>query len=145
MSINDRFCHTATAEVAVDAKTAFLFMADGIKQGRWALGSWDRRQVEEDLFVGTSLFDGQETWVRISADPEQLLIDYFVGRSPDSLLPRNSARIIPGPVTKRDEKSCLITLMTWRAADVTDDAWERTCVTHETELFIIKGLLEREF
>ena len=145
MSINDRFCHTATAEVSVDAKTAFLFMADGIKQGRWALGSWNRRQVEKNLFVGTSLFDGQETWVRISGDMGRLLIDYFVGPTPDSLLPRNSARVIPGPATKRDEKSCLITLMTWRTADMTDDAWERTCVTHETELFMIKGLLECEF
>jgi hypothetical protein len=118
-------------------------MADGIKQGLWALGSWKRREVEKGLFVGTSLFDGGETWVRIWADRERMLVDYFVGRSSEALLPRNSARIVPGPVTKRDECSCLVTLMTWRLADMTDFAWEQLSVTHETELFIIKGLLER--
>jgi hypothetical protein len=91
MTIIDRYCHTATAEVAVDEKTAFTFMSDGIKQGQWALGSWERREVDKGLFVGISLFDGQETWVRISADSERLLVDYFVGRSPEALLPRNSA------------------------------------------------------
>jgi hypothetical protein len=141
--MTDRYCHTATAEVAVDADTAFTFMSDGIKQGQWALGSWERRQVKERLFVGISLFDGKETWVRISANPERLLVDYSVGRSPEALLPRNSARIVPGPATRRNKKTCLVTLMTWRLADMTDEAWEQLCVTHETELFIIKGLLER--
>jgi hypothetical protein len=144
MGIDDRYCHTATAEVGVTAETAFNFMADGIKQGLWALGSWERREVEKGLFVGTSLFDGGETWVRIWADRERMLVDYSVGRSPEALLPRNSARIVPGPVTKRDEGSCLVTLMTWRLADMTDSAWEQLSVTHETELFIIKNLLERQ-
>ena len=143
MTMTDRYCHTATAEVAVDADTAFTFMSDGIKQGQWALGSWERRQVKERLFVGISLFDGKETWVRISANPERLLVDYSVGRSPEALLPRNSARIVPGPATRRNKKTRLVTLMTWRLADMTDEAWEQLCVTHETELFIIKGLLER--
>lgn len=139
----DRFCHTATAEVAVDAKTAFNFMADGMKQGQWALGSWERREVNKGLFVGVSLFDGKETWVRISADPERFLVDYFVGRSPEALLHRNSARIMPGPSTKRSEKTCLVTLMTWRLADMADQAWDQLCLSHKTELFIIRGILER--
>lgn len=143
MVIVDRYCHTATAEVAVDATTAFTFMSDGIKQGQWALGSWERREVEKGLFAGISLFDAKETWVRISADPKRLLVDYFVGRSPGALLHRNSARIVPGPATKRGEKTCLVTLMTWRLSDMTDQAWEQLCVTHKTELFIIKGILER--
>jgi len=143
MVIVDRYCHTATAEVAVEAATAFAFMSDGIKQGEWALGSLDRREVEKGLFVGISLFDAKETWVRISADRERLLVDYFVGRSAEALLPRNSARIMPGPATKRGEKTCLITLMTWRLSDMTDQAWEQLCVTHKTELFMIKGILER--
>ena len=143
MVIVDRYCHTATAEVAVEAATAFAFMSDGIKQGEWALGSLERREVEKGLFVGISLFDAKETWVRISADRERLLVDYFVGRSAEALLPRNSARIMPGPATKRGEKTCLITLMTWRLSDMTDQAWEQLCVTHKTELFMIKGILER--
>ena len=143
MVIVDRYCHTATAEVAVEAATAFTFMSDGIKQGRWALGSLERREVEKRLFVGISLFDAKETWVRISADRERLLVDYFVGRSAEALLLRNSARIMPGPATKRGEKTCLITLMTWRLSDMTDQAWEQLCVTHKTELFMIKGILER--
>ena len=49
--------HAATAEVGVSAKQAFEYVADGIRQGEWTLGCWDREQIGDDLFRGRSLYD----------------------------------------------------------------------------------------
>ncbi|HXP30758.1 MAG TPA: hypothetical protein VN832_06690 [Stellaceae bacterium] len=139
----DPFCHTSSIDVAVPAEIAFDIMADGVRQGEWALGSWRRREVEPGLFVGTSLFDGKETWVRIHADRARLAIDYEVGRSRDGLSFRNAARVVPGALLGRAPQSSVVTLMTWRTAAQSDQAWQQVAVTHETEMFLIKGLLER--
>ena len=141
--MNDPHCHTSSIAVAVPALTAFRFMADGIKQGEWAFGSWDRRKLNDDVFVGTSLVDGKSTYVRIHADEKRLLIDYDVGTSPEALAPRNSARIVPGPVLGLPENHCVVTLMTWRHSKAEEQRWLQTSVMHEAEMFVIKGLLER--
>ena len=60
--------HGSTVVVAVPAETAFAYLSDGLKQSEWALGSWQREKIGEQLFRGTSLFDGSEAFVRISAD-----------------------------------------------------------------------------
>jgi hypothetical protein len=145
MPVADRYCHTASSEVAVPAEVAFDYMSDGIKQGEWTLGSWNRRQRDDGLFVGESLFDGKETYIRIDADRGRLLVDYFVGRDPERLAPRNSARIVRGSSLGRGDDTCVVTLLTWRGAETTDEGWERTCLSHETELFMIKGRLELGF
>jgi hypothetical protein len=95
--------HAASAEVAVSAETAFAYLSDGLRQGEWTLGSWNREQIGEQLFRGTSLFTGAETFVRITADPEHLLVDYEVGAAPDQLFRVNSARAVPGPAVGRPE------------------------------------------
>jgi hypothetical protein len=139
----DPFCHTSSIAVAVPAEAAFAIMADGMRQGEWALGSWHRQEIEPGLFRGTSLFDGKETWVRIHADRARLTIDYNVGRSRDGLSFRNAARVLPGALLGRDPQSAIVTLMTWRIAAQSEEAWQQICVTHETEMFLIRELLER--
>jgi hypothetical protein len=138
-------CHVATAEVAVPPETAFAYVSDGIRQGEWALGSWDREQIEPGLFRGRSLFDGSETFVRITADPKRLLVDYDVGPSLAEMLRVNSVRIVPGPLVGRAAGTCLISLMKWRTANQDDESWHRACVTFSTEIYIIKGRLEHSF
>jgi hypothetical protein len=137
--------HAASAEVAVSAETAFAYLSDGLRQGEWTLGSWNREQIGEQLFRGTSLFTGAETFVRISADPEHLLVDYEVGTAPDQLFRVNSARAVPGPVVGRPEGTCVIALMKWRLPTEDDEQWRRGCVTFETEIHMIKGRLELGF
>ncbi len=140
----DPHCHTSSIAVAVPAETAFRFMADGIKQGDWAFGSWQRRKLEDGVFVGTSLVDGKQTYVRIHADEGLLLVDYDVGASPQALTPRrNSARIVPGPTLGLPASHCVVTLMTWRNSAADEQRWLQTCAMHEAEMFVIKGLLER--
>ncbi len=137
--------HAASAEVAVPAELAFAYLADGLKQGEWALGSWEREQIGERLYRGVSLFDGREVFVRITADPAQLLVDYEVGPALDSMPRVNGARVVPGPLLGRPEGSCVVTLMKWRTAAQGDDEWRRACVTFDTEIHMIKGRLELGF
>jgi hypothetical protein len=137
--------HAASAEVAVPAETAFAYLSDGLRQGEWTLGSWNREQIGEQLFKGTSLFNGAETFVRITAHPEQLVVDYDVGPAPDRLLRINSARVTPGPAVGRPEGACVVTLMKWRLPTQDDAAWRQACVTFDTEIFMIKGRLELGF
>jgi hypothetical protein len=143
--MSDGLFHASTIVVAVPAETAFAYLSDGLKQSEWALGSWQREQIGDDLFRGTSLFDGRETLVRISADAAALLVDYAVGPSLDRMPRVNSARIVPGPLLGHPEDHCVVTLMKWRTAGQSDETWARGCVTFDTEIHMIKGRLELGF
>jgi hypothetical protein len=137
--------HAATTMVAVPADTAFAYLSDGLKQSDWTLGSWHREQLEDGLFRGTSLFDGSDTFVRLCPDANSLLIDYWVGPSPEAMLRVNAARVVPGPAVGRPEGTCLVTLLKWRTPEQSDEDWARACVTFDTEIHMIKGRLELGF
>lgn len=141
--MQDPHCHSSSVAVDRPAEVAFEIMSDGIKQGRWAWGSLDRREIEPGLFVGTSTFTGKETFVRLLVDREKLQVDYEVGPSRDAMQFRNMSRVIPGALLKHDPQSCVVTLLTWRLATQSDAQWEQHSTIHEAEMFLIKGLLER--
>lgn len=135
--------HCASAAVEVPAQTAYGFMADGLKQRHWALGSLDRREVEPGLFAGHSLFDGRELFVRLVGDPELLLVDYYTGPAPDRLRPLVESRIARGETLGLGADRCVVTLTKWRDADMSDEIWHRTYHLWQTEIQLIKGALER--
>jgi hypothetical protein len=141
--VQDPHCHSSSIAVDRPAETAFDIMSDGLKQGRWAWGSFDRTEVEPGLFVGTSIFTGKRTYVRLNVDRARLLVDYEVGTSKDTLQFRNMSRIIPGDLLKIGADKCVVTLLTWRLATQSDADWTQFSCIHEAEMFLIKGLLER--
>jgi len=140
----DPHCHSSSILVQVPAVQAFELMADGVKQGQWAWGSWQRREAEPGLFVGTSVFDGRETFVRLHVDSERLQVDYDVGRTPDRMQFRNMARVIPGGLLQHGDDTCVVSLLTWRLATQDDAAWQQMSTVHEAEMYLIRGLLERQ-
>jgi hypothetical protein len=137
--------HAATTRVAVPAEIAFAYLGDGLRQSDWALGSWDRVQIGEQLFRGRSLFDGSETYVRISTTPGALLVDYEVGPAPEQLQRVNASRVVPGPLLGWPETTCVVSLMKWRTSAQSDDVWDRLCAAFDAEIHMIKGRLERGF
>jgi hypothetical protein len=143
MRPDDALCHHATVLVAASAESALAFMADGLKLGTWAMGCWNTRAVGDDLFVGTSLFNGAEGYVRIVVDRALLQVDYHVGATPDRLAHMNTARVIPGVTLGRDPASCVVTLLAWRPAAMDDAAWQRIRITHEAEMLLIQSWLAR--
>jgi hypothetical protein len=144
MPETDALCHHATVAVAAPAERAFAFMADGLKLGTWAMGCWNTRAVGPDLFVGNSLFDGAEGYVKILADRALLNVDYHVGSAPDRLAHMNSARVIPGAALGRDPASCVVTLLAWRPAAMDDARWQRIRITHEAEMLLVQSWLGRD-
>ena len=137
----DELCQTASAEIAVPAERAFAYLADPGSQGEWTLGAWNRRDIGNDLSAGTSLLSGAEVLVRTEPDPERLLVDYWVGVSPERLQRYISARVVPGAMIGRDPATCVVTLMTWRSAS--REAWLASAETHHVEVRMIKARLER--
>jgi hypothetical protein len=136
----DELCQTASAEIAVPAERAFRYLADPDSQGEWTLGAWDRRPLDDGLSAGTSLVSGDDAFVRTEADPERLLVDYWVGPSPARLRRSVSARVVPGAALGRDASTCVVTLMTWRGGS--REAWLASAEIHHVEIRMIKARLE---
>ncbi len=143
MYTGDQHCHSSTIEVKAPVEIAFEYLSDGVAQGDWTLGSMNRRKLSDNLYSGTSIFNGAELYVRIDKDPERGMIYYHVGPDPENLQPRNVIRIVPGEVVGADSDSCLVTLLSWRNLQADDEKWKLTCVSHETEMPIIRDRLEK--
>ena len=92
--MQDPHCHSSSIAVDRPAELAFEIMANGLKQGQWTWGSFERREIEPGLFVGHSVFTGKETYVRLDVDRARLLVDYEVGPSREAMQFRNSSRVI---------------------------------------------------
>ena len=142
MDITDPHCHTCTCEVEAPAEAAFRYMSDGIKQGEWTFGSWNRRQIKDNLFVGTSMFDNKQTYIIIETDPERFMVYYYLGADPENLVARNMVRVVPANVVQGEASKCLVTLMAWRSAFMSDLRWKQLCVSHQAQMFIIKARIE---
>jgi hypothetical protein len=139
----DKYAITAATEVAVTADVAFAFMADGLKQDHWALGSMNRRALGDGLFIGQNQFDGSDLYVRLVSDAELLLVDYSTGPAPEELTPRVEARIRPGAWVGLGDSACVVTLTIWRWDGCSDDDWEFHHNLWRTEIRLIKGAIER--
>jgi len=133
--------HCVTAECAVPARRAYAFLSDGLAVGRWALGSFAARRVGPNLFRGRSLFDGTQVLYRPVGDAARLIVDYHVGATPRALVPRVMARVVPGEATGRAKGSCLVTLVAWRDASMSQARWERLVACHEVEIRLVQALL----
>ena len=51
------------------------------------------------------------------------------------------ARVVPGEATGRDKGSCLVTLVAWRDASMSEAHWERLVACHEVEIRLVQALL----
>ena len=134
-------CDTAFVRVKRSADEVFAFMADPANLNLWSFGTWRTEIDDTGLVRGTSIKDGAVTYARIEAHPEQRLIDYHVGATPDTLLPR-----IFGRVTSEDAfgdgQGAGLALTALRVAEMDDARWHSLTATHRVELDIVKSALE---
>lgn len=143
MAAEDKYAIAASTEVSVPVDTAFQFMADGLKQDHWALGSVNRKALGDGLFIGQNSFDGSDLYVRLASDPDLLLVDYSTGPSPEELTPRVEARIRPGSWVGLDDSSSIVTLTIWRWDGCDEDTWQFHHNLWRVEIKLIKGAIER--
>ncbi len=145
MILTDNMCCTATIEVNIDADKLLRFISDPIKLGEWAYGSF--RPIEavgNNVYSGTSLYDGGKTSFRINVYEKFHQVDYEVGYLGGELLPWIVGRVIPGPVVGLESGKSLVTLMAWRHKDWSDEDWRLVCASHEAEVFRLRYLAEHD-
>ena len=143
MPVDDANAHSASMAVDVTADVAYAFLADGMNQSYWALGSLERRALGDDLYVGTSMFDGKELYVRLRPNAELRLVDYFLGADPGKLVHLVESRVLPGEELGRAGRTCVVTNTHWRPEAATAEEWAMTYYLWKTEVYLIKGCLER--
>ena len=119
MPVDDANAHSASIGVNVPADVAYAFLADGMNQSYWALGSMERRDLGDNLYVGTSMFNGKELYVRLRPNAELRLVDYFLGADPETCVHLVESRVVPGEELGRAAGTCVVTNTHWRpeAAD----------------------------
>ncbi len=99
---------------------------------------------EQNVWRGTSLFDGSVGDVEFRPHPELRLIDFHLGQA-GARVPRVSIRVTPGPDWGLPEISCLVAMTTWRAGWMDDMRWQRTQTTHELEVLLFKAQIETDW
>lgn len=129
-----RLCHAPSSRAL-----AHLSTAAGLS--RWNLGLSNRREAAPGLLSGESLFDGSISWVRIDLIPERQAVDYHVGASPERLVLRTHARVMPGEPLGYAADTCLVSLLAWRPVEIGDARWQRLVHAHETEIELIQAQL----
>ena len=134
--------HCATAACDASPEVAFSLLADGSRLGSWSLGCWGAEPVGDGVLRGSSLFDGSTSYVRADPDPARLGVDYAVGSGPDELVHRISARVVPGAGLGMGAGRCLVTLLAWRAADVSEERWRQLAAAHEAEILLLRARIE---
>jgi hypothetical protein len=140
--ISSELVHTCAALVNAPARAAFDFLADPQSLGRWSLGALNVKPTEKaGVYTGFSMFNGSQAWLAIDAKPELLLIDYRVG-TPDNLVPRIFARVVPGTVVGLREDQCYVALTAWRTASMTAERWHQLRASHEAEILLIDSQIE---
>jgi hypothetical protein len=135
-------CHCAAVVCDAGPDVAYAFLADPASLGTWALGCWEATPIDENSVRGHSLFDGEESIVRLYRAPEVGLVDFVVGAGADAS-PRISARVTAGTTVGAGEARCVVTLLAYRTADMSEERWARLEATHDVEIEFLRARIER--
>jgi hypothetical protein len=138
MVLTDSVCHTASVAIPGKPEALFNYVADGVRLGEWAFGSWNTKESGDGIFSGKSLFDGKDTYIRVVPYLPMLQVDFEVGSTPRDLLPRITARILPPTAVEVSEGSCLLSIISWRVSGFSDQRWRMLCSAHEAEVFRLR-------
>jgi hypothetical protein len=135
--------HSTTIEVNASCEEVFDYLKDPFNLGKWAFGCWEAKATEEEgLYMGTSLFSTEDVYFKIVTEEKLYLLDFHLGK-PTSLIPSISLRVIPGSYYRRNDSFSLVKLDAWRDFEMDDARWHQLCACHETEILVIKSLIER--
>ena len=134
-------CDTAFIRVRRSVEVVFAFMSDPGQLSLWSFGTWRTEIDGSGLVRGASIRDGAVIYARIEAHQDQGLIDYHLGQSPDTLVPRVYARVTSEEVFG-DGNGTGLAMTAFRAADMDDARWNSLKATHRVELDLIKSALE---
>ncbi|MGE0798112.1 MAG: hypothetical protein AB7G13_32795 [Lautropia sp.] len=134
--------HATARLCAASAADALAHLASAAGLARWSLGLDGCRETDvAGLYTGTSRYDGSVGWVAVTVDAARGLVDYAVGASAQTLVPRIRACVQPAEALGYPPGRCLVTLLAWRAAAMDDARWQRLVHAHEAEIELIQAQL----
>ena len=134
--------HMTSVVIDITADTAFAYLSNPSNLQHWSFGTWETRELKDDLIEGVSLFDGSKVLVSIDADSQRYSIDFLLGSDSETLVPRISARTVPGTHVGLAQDQCVLSLIAWRTEEMNDMRWRRLVASHELEVMLIKARLE---
>ena len=133
---------TAFARIQRPADEVLDFIAKPENLSLWSFGTWSVEIDDTGLISGKSIKDGAPILVRIRPHPDQLLVDYLIGTSPDALQPRIFIRVLPGSVMGGSDDECALMMTALRSDGMEDDRWAGLKATHAFEVSLLKSAIE---
>jgi hypothetical protein len=134
--------HCVSSLCSATADRAFAYVSNPRHLGEWALGCWGAVEADTGVVLGTSLFDGTQSYVRVVPDRTHLMVDFEVGDDPARVVRRISVRVVPGEDIGEPATASLVLLTAWRTRSMGDDRWRQLAVAHETEVLLLRHRIE---
>lgn len=136
--------HSACILVQADPRRSVDYIRKGENLPHWLIDTPIMTEIGSGVF---KLSQPDMGFVKLEAQGSD--ITYFhVGRDIDQLNRRILMAIHEGPpqsgvLNENAPPSCLVNLIAWRIEDMTDLRWQDLCRRHETEIRILKRVLEQ--
>ena len=140
--MSDAPADLASIRVAASADAVYALIADPTRLSKWSFGTWETVLHGDGLIEGRAIVTAAPIWVRIDATPERRLVDYWVGTTPEALVPRIFARVVAGDATGHDAETCTLLLCALRSATTSDESWQSLQRTHAFEVELLRRLAE---
>jgi hypothetical protein len=126
---------TKTIAINANKEIVVKFLADPANLPRWAVGFAKSVRRDEERWLVTTA--GGEVAIRIVADPESGVVDFYMSPAP-GVEGLAASRAIPS----RDGVEYVFTQ--FQAPDMPDDAFDKSVKALAHELTVLKALLEVE-
>ncbi|MCY4453540.1 MAG: hypothetical protein OXC01_16490 [Immundisolibacterales bacterium] len=140
--MDDGRAHICSIGIDRPAEAAMAFLASPQDLSLWAVGMGETTVHPDGAIEGAIPGTSQPIWARIDPDRNRATIHYHLGPDRDSLVPRIMVRVVPGHALEADPRSCVVSLVAWRLETMDDARWETLKAGHESEIRVIKRLIE---
>ena len=120
----------------------FNFMCDIQQINLWSFGiQWDLEHIfEGGIIQGISTYDQSISYLKITKNEKSKKINYWIGRDLQNLISRIYVRICPTNNINVNELS----MIALRMDDMDDERWDNLIHLHQSEIKIIKELIEKK-
>jgi len=118
----------------------FNFMIDINQINLWSYGIyWDYENIlENNIIQGISNYDQSISYLKITKNDQSKKINYWIGKDIHNLISRIYVRISSTNERNMNE----LTMIALKTDDMNDEQWENLKDLHQSEIKIIKELIE---
>jgi len=138
------YFHSDIAFIEAAAQSCLSFVRDGKNLSRWLVDKPTVMECGQNLY---KLSDPELGFVEIDGRDDKCIY-FHVGDDPNHLQNRIMITVHEGPTfegsnIKAYGPTCLLYMIAWRMADMSDQRWNELCQIHEKEIKILKQILDQ--